>query len=508
MTQDNILQNPAHLTRFVWVDNAGITRGKAATKHALAGALRSGVGMTVGQQSLPMMFDAVIPETSLGAVGEVRLMGDLETFTRLPHAPNHAMILSDMMTLEGRPWAHCPRDFLKRQLAAAHEMGLEIISSFENEFYLFRDDQPLDRSNYAVLDSYEVSRFVIDEMIEALAAAGLTPEMYYPEAGTGQQEISITPGVGLAGADRQVIFKAIIKGLAMKHGLRASFAAKPIESSAGSGCHLHLSFRRDGQNVFQDASDRLGLSGLAYNAIAGILEHQPGLCALTVPSVNSYRRLQPGWWAGAFSCYGLDNREASVRVLSSHLAPGGSGASTHFELKTCDASSNPYIALGGAIAAALDGIKRNLHPGPAFQDSPGSLSEAERARHRVGVGQGFIVGKKKERGFRALDHHGPALLRLFPTEFPILGILKSHAVGFECSRHGVRPWWWRSKSSLYSRHVERTGPWFRRQWNSVQEISPQRHRGHRKKNEHEKNRDAGRSFSKLSTPSVFSVSLW
>jgi glutamine synthetase len=381
VTKDQILQHPPRLTRFCWVDNAGISRGKAVWKAGLEGALRGGVGLTVGQQALPMMFDAVIPETGLSAVGEARIMADLETFTALPFAPDSAMVLGDMVTVAGEPWVHCPRTFLKSQLLEAQQLGFEVFSSFENEFFLFNpDDTPLDSSNYATLDAFESARMVIDEMLEALEGAGLTPEMYYPEAGTGQQEISIAPSMGVKAADQQVIFKTIVKGIAAQHKLKASFAAKPILESTGSGCHLHVSLWQHGKNAFFDSSDPIKLSKLAYHAIAGVLEHLPALCALTVPSVNSYKRLQPGWWAGAFACYGLDNREASVRVASTHLLPSAdeNGKSTNFELKTCDASANPYIALGGLIAAMLDGIRRKLEPGEPLQSAPGGFSEAER----------------------------------------------------------------------------------------------------------------------------------
>jgi glutamine synthetase len=433
MTEHDILQNPPRLTRFTWVDNAGITRGKAATAHVLEGAIRSGVGMTVGQQGLGMMMDAVIESTGLSAVGEVRLKADLETFTMLPHAPGSAMVAADMVNLDMTPWTHCPRDFLKRQLLEAKKLGLDVCSSFENEFYLFTPDgSPLDANVYATFDAFQAAQAVIDETVDALIAVGLTPEMYYPESGPGQQEIAIAPGMGLAGADRQVIFKAVVKRVAARHNLRASFAAKPVLESAGSGCHLHLSFWKDGKNAFFDPSDPIGLSSLGYDAIAGVLTHLPALCALTVPSVNSYRRLQPGWWAGAFSCYGLDNREASVRVLSSHLLPGSSGSSANFELKTCDASCNPYLALGGLIAVALDGIKRDLHPGEPLRVSPGSLSEAEREARGIAplpasleqslsnlerdeVLQ-FALGADLSRSFTAVRQAEAAYFRAHPDE--------------------------------------------------------------------------------------------
>ncbi len=386
MTKDQILQHPPRLTRFCWVDNAGVSRGKAVFRDGLDGALKAGVGLTVGQQALPMMFDALIPETGLSAIGEARILADLETYIELPFAPGSAIVLGDMVTTDGKPWVHCPRTFLKNQLLEAQKMGFEVFSSFENEFFLFHsDDTPLDLSNYATLDAFESPRLVIDEILDALEGAGLMPEMYYPEAGTGQQEISIAPSMGVTAADQQVIFKVVVKGIAAKHKLKASFAAKPIPTSTGSGCHLHVSLWQNGKNVFFDPNDPIKLSKTAYHAIAGVLEHLPALCALTVPSVNSYKRLQPGWWAGAFACYGLDNREASVRVASTHLLPSAdaNGKSTNFELKTCDASANPYIALGGLVAAMLDGIKRQLEPGKPLQTAPGAFSVEERAARGI-----------------------------------------------------------------------------------------------------------------------------
>jgi len=329
------------------------------------------------------MVDAVSEDAGLSAVGEVRLIPDLESALLLPYAPGTVMAMADMVTLEGQPWSHCPRDFLKRQLEKLSKLGYTVRSSFENEFYLFRPDGaggwvPLDASNYAALDAFDTAQTFTEGLIDTLEAMGLEPESYYPESGPGQQEIALAPAQGLAAADRQIHFKAAVKALAFRHGLRASFAAKPVLEGAGSGCHLHLSLWQDGRNAYFDPSDPLKLSSAAYSSIAGILEHARALCALTVPSVNSYRRLTPGWWAGAYACYGLDNREASVRILSSHLLPNSSGSSAHFELKTVDGSSNPYLALGAVLAAVVNGLERNLTPGKPLERSPGTLSDAER----------------------------------------------------------------------------------------------------------------------------------
>ncbi|WP_211211908.1 glutamine synthetase family protein [Deinococcus apachensis] len=374
---------PAPLTRVLWCDNAGLTRAKSVTGATWPDTLRNGVGISMGQQALPMMMDAVQPASGLSAVGEVRLVPDPDTLVALPYLPGIAAAIGDMRTLDGQAWGHCPRAFLKRQVAEAARLGFEVMASFENEYYLFRGDEPLDHSTYATLAGFVPAHEVTLDILAALAAQGLTPEMYYPEAGPGQQEISITPARGVSAADRQVLFKATVNAVAVRHGLRASFAAKPVLTGAGSGCHIHLSLWREGRNAFHDSEGELGLSDVARHAIAGVLEHQAGLCALTVPTVNSYRRLEPGWWAGAYACYGLDNREASVRVASTHLLPGASGNSTNFELKTCDGAANPYLALGGLLASALDGVRRRLDPGPPLAVAPGALSDAEREERGI-----------------------------------------------------------------------------------------------------------------------------
>ncbi len=379
MTPEDLLLAPPELTRVMWCDNAGLTRAKAVTRHALGSALRHGVGLSMGQQALPMMYDAVVEGSGLSAVGEVRLVPDLSTLTALPYAEGSSAALGDMRTLGGEPWAHCPRQFARRQVEALSELGYSVLASFENEFYLYGGHGPLDGGVYASLESFEAAHPFTRSLLSALEAQGLTPEMYYPESGPGQHELPIAPAAGLGAADRQLLFKATVRAVARQHGLKASFAAKPERSGAGSGCHLHLSLWRGDANAFHDADGALGLSLVARQAIGGVLAHLPGLCALTVPSVHSYRRLQPGQWSGAYACYGLDNREASVRVTSTHLLPGAGGASTHFELKTCDASANPHLALGGLLAAVLNGLRRDLDPGAPLEVSPGTLSEQERA---------------------------------------------------------------------------------------------------------------------------------
>jgi glutamine synthetase len=171
--------------------------------------------------------------------------------------------------------------------------------------------------------------------------------------------------------------------VAGQHDLVASFAPKPFANQAGSGAHLHWSIwdAAHRTNRLADSSDANGLSPLGRAAIAGVLRHLPGLLALTTPSVNSFRRLQPHFWSSAYTAWGIENREAAVRVPSRYWDdPEGS---TNLELKASDASANPYISLGGVMAAALDGIEKGLEPGEPVDQDPGNLSDSERRKRGI-----------------------------------------------------------------------------------------------------------------------------
>jgi len=199
--------------------------------------------------------------------------------------------------------------------------------------------------------------------------------MYHPESGPGQQEISILHDEPLRAADHQVAFRETVRALAHQNGLRASFMPKIFDASAGSGCHVHMSL---GEGRQADPTRRGGLSEDADAFMAGVLTHLPALMAATTPSTNSYRRIRPHFWSGAYGCWGVNNREAALRLPVSRP-----GDPTNFELKTVDASSNPYLALGAILAAGLDGLERRLTlPEPVDVD-PGSYTESERATRGI-----------------------------------------------------------------------------------------------------------------------------
>lgn len=361
--------------RVLWCDNANIIRGKAIHRKRLETYLTHGVGITAAQQALPVMYDAPIPESGLSPVGEIRLIPDQTTLTLLPYAKGHARMIGDMV-LGGKCWPNCPRGFLKRMITEAQGKGIEVIAAFENEFYLLQADgvTPVDDTVFAATLSMDLHQAVMDDIADGLTEQGITVELYYPESGPGQQEMPVLYCNALAAADQQIVFRETVKAIAAQHHLKASFLPKIFPNHAGSGCHLHLSLWKDGKNLIPSSENEGQLSTIAQQFMAGILHHLPALMAITTPSNNSYRRLQPQQWSGAYGCWGYDNREAALRVPTNPTLP----SPTHFEVKTVDASANPYLALGAIIATGLDGIKNRLKlPEPVAVD-PAILTEEER----------------------------------------------------------------------------------------------------------------------------------
>lgn len=369
--------------RVLWCDNANVIRAKAIHIGALSHHFEHGVGISAAQQALPVMYDSVVPESGLSSVGEIRLMPDWSTLNLLPYAPKQARVMGDMVC-DGLPWAICPRNFLKRMVGEAESEGLDVMTAFENEFYLLRSAdglgiEPADNTVFGSTLAMDLNQKVIDEIAEALVAQNIPVEQYYPESGPGQHEISIRYTKALSAADQQIVFRETVHAVALRQGLKASFLPKIFADQPGSGCPIHMSLWQGGHNLVPEVTGIEGLSRIARAFIAGILHHLPALMALTTPSPNSYRRILPHSWSGAFRCWGIDNREAAVRVPSdpATLRP------TNFEIKTVDASANPYLALGAVIAAGLDGVRRRLLPGEPVTVDPGYLSPEERTARGI-----------------------------------------------------------------------------------------------------------------------------
>jgi len=380
------------LVRFLYCDNDGVIRGKASGMSGLLRRLETGIGLTVAMQAFSLL-DQLAPVEGMGPVGEIRLVPDPTTFVVAPYSVVTGVMLVDMITLEGAPYAADGRGFLKQMVRCAREADIEIVAAFEPEWSLARSEEssyvPIDESNCFSTSGMASAAGVIDELVAALEAQGMAVEQYYPELGWGQQELSIGHAAALRAADNHVLYRETVRDVAVRRGLVASFAPKPWPDQAGNGCHLHWSgWSRDlSLNRFHDPGRPGGLSELARHFTAGVLDHLPALVALTCASVNSYRRLQPQTWASAYRTWGFDNREAALRVPSP--LRGLEAASTNVELKASDSSANPYLALGGVIAAGLDGIERGPRAAQPRGDRPGLVERqgAGGARGRPSAGE-------------------------------------------------------------------------------------------------------------------------
>jgi glutamine synthetase len=366
------------LVRFLWCGNDGTVRAKASTLAGLEQRMQSGIGLTVAMEAMNSL-DQLQPVEGMGPVGELRLVPDPVTFRVLPYAPRAGAMLVDKIALDGFPAGVRQRSFLKRMEARLAERSARLEVGFENEFTLATPDggghRPVDSSLCFSTIGMTASQDYVHALVEALERQGLELEQYYAELGHGQQEIATGHTPARRAADDQILVRETIRGVAAVRGLVASLAPKPWPDQAGNGCHIHFSvWDEDGARNRFYAADGLSAEGRAF--MAGVLEHLPGLCGLTAPSFNSYHRIVPQAWAGAYSCWGHDNREAPVRVPS--LFRGVEAASANLELKAADASCNPYLAVGGLIAAGLDGIERGLEPPPPVEVDPSTLAEDER----------------------------------------------------------------------------------------------------------------------------------
>ncbi len=384
MTADELLatveDRGVRLVRFLWCGNDGTVRAKASSRHGLGGRLSDGIGLTVAMQAINSL-DQLQSVAGMGPVGEVRIVPDLDTFRVLPYAPRTGAVLTDHMRLDGTPAPVCQRAFLRRMERGLADRGLVLRAAFENEFSLATvldgTYVPVDSALCFSTIGMTASQDYVDELAAALEAQRIPLEQYYAELGHGQQEISTAHAPALQAADEQLLVRETIRAVATRRGLVASLAPKPWPENAGNGCHIHFSLWENTTNRFYDGSREDHLSDTARSFIAGLLEHLPGLCALTAPSFNSYHRMIPKYWAGAYRCWGHDNREAPVRVASPFR--GSEEASTNAELKAADASCNPYLALGALIAAGLDGLERGLAPPEPIEVDPATLSDEERA---------------------------------------------------------------------------------------------------------------------------------
>ena len=315
---------------------------------------------------------------------DMLLKADPATFAVFPWKANDkggstARLICDVLNPDGTPFDGCPRTCLKRVLAEASEMGYTMYAGPEAEFFLFHldeDGRPTtrthDQGSYFDLSPVDLGEAARRDMVLALEEMGFEVEASHHEVAPGQHEIDFRYEDALTAADNILTFKVVVRTIARRHNLHATFMPKPVHGVNGSGMHTHQSLFVGERNAFYDPDAPNGLSRVCLNYIAGLLRHARGFTAVTNPLVNSYKRLVPGYEAPVNVAWSYRNRSPLIRV------PARRGLSTRAELRSPDPSANPYLALAVTLKAGLQGIKEDLEPPPPVDRNVYELSEKER----------------------------------------------------------------------------------------------------------------------------------
>ncbi len=292
-------------------------------------------------------------------------------------------MICDIYTPNGEPFIGCPRMTLKKVIALAAHRGVHMKAGPEAEFFLFqtRNGAPTtethDAASYFDLSPVDMGEAVRREIVLALEGMGFSVDAAHHEVAPGQHEIDLRYDDVLTTADNISTFRFVVKNVAARHGLHATFMPKPVYGINGSGMHTHMSlFSRD-SNIFFDAAAPMQLSAQCLHFIGGILRHAKGFCAITNPLVNSYKRLVPGYEAPTNIAWSERNRSPLVRV------PAARGKATRIELRMPDPSCNPYLALAVVLRAGLDGLEKQIDPGPPINKNIFKMSHRERRHLRI-----------------------------------------------------------------------------------------------------------------------------
>lgn len=330
---------------------------------------------------------------------DMYLKPDLDTFAVLPWTKGTAhvtaRIICDVYMPDGTPFEGDPRYILKKQVKRAQDMGYTYYVGPELEFFLFKMDEegrphPLPHDLGGYFDqSTDLAAEIRKDMSHALQAMDIDVEALHHEVAVGQHEIDFKYGEAVRTADNAMTFKHVLKAVAAKYGLHATFMPKPIAGINGSGMHVHQSFFKDGTNAFYDAEDSYKLSPLAKRFIAGQLQHIKALNAVINPLINSYKRLVVGYEAPVYVAWASRNRSALVRVP--RYTPGREQA-TRCELRCPDPTANPYLAFAVMLAAGLDGIEKGLNAPDPVEENIFDFDNNEIERRGIGS----VAGTLKE----------------------------------------------------------------------------------------------------------------
>ena len=319
---------------------------------------------------------------------------DKNTFSIIPWTEGNAKsarLICDIHNSDGTPFEGCPRCNLKRIMKTAEKMGFSMNMGPEAEFFLFeKKDGKIttnvqDNAGYYDADPNDLGVNVRADIVTALKEMGFEIEASHHEVADGQHEIDFKYADILTTADNLATFKIAVKAVAAKHGLHATFMPKPIFGINGSGMHCNISLFKDGKNAFFDESKEYKLSDVALYAIGGILKHIKSITAIVNPTVNSYKRLVPGFEAPVYLAWSLANRSALLRV------PAKRGNATRVELRSPDPSCNPYLAFAAILEAALDGIRNKIDPAAPVESNIYRLTSKERKRQKIDLLPGSLT---------------------------------------------------------------------------------------------------------------------
>jgi glutamine synthetase len=364
-------------------DLVGQVRGRAFPADEIDAYQRSGSGWVPANLALDS-FGRIITPNPFGSIGDLRIMPDPATRASIANETGGqpvTVMLGDLVNPDGSPWDCCPRTFLRDAIRElAEETGLRVISSFEHEFMLRDPDRVPGRKPFSLeaLLAYEP---LGSKVLQALRDAGLDPEMWLPEFGDRQWEVTLAPALALEAADRAILLREIVRNVVRAEGERATFSPIVEQDGGGNGVHIHLSLIDDeGTPVAYDPTRPGGLSEVAGSFAAGVLRYAAAYQALTASADISYERLAPGRWSVGGLFLGENNREALLRICPLFNTSGADHRKQfNLEYRGADATSNPWIALGVLIRAGLEGIRGGLPAPDVVSGDPEALSEEQLA---------------------------------------------------------------------------------------------------------------------------------
>ncbi len=316
---------------------------------------------------------------------DMYLKPDLDTFAIFPWRPQHgkvARFICDLINADGTPYIGSPRYVLKNALEKAKSMGYVFNVGPECEFFLFQTNdsgepiiKPHDKGSYFDLGPVDRGENTRREICLTLEDMGYEIESSHHEQAFGQHEVDFKYTDALTAADNIVTLKLVVKTIAQRNGVFASFMPKPLNGQSGSGMHINISLSKDGKNIFFDENDKhkIGMSQTAYQFLAGVLYHMKGLSLITNPIVNSYKRLNTGFEAPSYIAWSVANRSPLIRI------PSGRGESTRIELRNPDVSVNPYLAFAAILSAGLDGIEKNMTAPDCVNGNIYEMTDEQRA---------------------------------------------------------------------------------------------------------------------------------